>query len=87
MLPLSLINQGENVIIVKVRSKDSEKKHLEDMGFIASERMRVISNHDWDVIVELKGTKITITTEIAAKIFVHIIYDDINQSDKRIVNK
>lgn len=87
MLPLSLINQGDNVIIVKVRSKVSEKKHLEDMGFIASESIRVISNHGGDVIVELKGTKLAITTEIAAKIFVNIIYDDINQSDKRIVNK
>lgn len=87
MLPLSLINQGENVIIVKVRSKDNEKKHLEDMGFIASERMHVISNHSGDVIVELKGTKLAITKEIAAKIFVNIINDENASSDKRIVNK
>ncbi len=87
MLPLSLINQGKNVIIVKVRSKDSEKKHLEDMGFIASERMHVISNHSGDVIVELKGTKLAITKEIAAKIFVNIINDENVSSDKRIVNK
>ena len=87
MLPLSLINQGENVIIVKVRSKDSEKKHLEDMGFIASERMHVISNHGGDVIVELKGTKLAITREIADKIFVNIINDEMHIDDKRIVNR
>ena len=87
MLPLSLINQGENVIIVKVHSKDAEKKHLEDMGFVASERMHVISNHNGDVIVELKGTKLAITKEIAAKIFVNIINDNATLDDKRIVNK
>ena len=87
MLPLSFIKEGENVIIVKITSKDSEKKHLESLGFIASERMHVVSNHSGDVIVELKGTKLAITKEISAKIFVNIINDDTHIDDKRIVNK
>ena len=87
MLPLSFIKEGENVIIVKIASKDSEKRHLESLGFIASERMHVVSNHGGDVIVELKGTKLAITKEISAKIFVNIINDDTHEDDKRIVNK
>ena len=51
MLPLSFIKEGENVIIVKIATKDSEKRHLESLGFIASERMHVVSNHGGDVIV------------------------------------
>lgn len=69
-MPLSMFNYGERVVVIRVSAKEDEKKHLEDLGFVQGAVVRVISNHNGDIIVEVKDSKLAVTKEMAMRIAV-----------------
>ncbi len=68
MLPLTFAGQGENVIVVKVGGNDAAKKHLENLGFVEGSEVNVVSSHNGDLILNVKGAKLAMTREMASKI-------------------
>lgn len=72
MIQLNLAKNNEKVTIVKLNVQDSEKKHLEDMGFVPNASLFVISNHDGDMICYLKESRLAITKNVAKNIMVNI---------------
>ncbi|MBQ2390551.1 MAG: ferrous iron transport protein A [Clostridia bacterium] len=70
MMPLMLANVGEENIILKVGGKPDVKKHLEDLGFVAGGSISVISAMGGNIIVNVKGTRVAISKEMAQKIMV-----------------
>ncbi len=68
MLPLTLAQQGDSVVVVKVGGSESVKKHLSDLGFVAGTAIEVVSSHNGDMILNVKGTKLAMTREMAQKI-------------------
>ena len=69
-MPLMLANVGEETIILKVGGKPDVKKHLEDLGFVAGGSISVISAMGGNIIVNVKGTRVAISKEMAQKIMV-----------------
>ena len=69
-MPLMLANVGEENIILKVGGKPDVKKHLEDLGFVAGGSISVISAMGGNIIVNVKGTRVAISKEMARKIMV-----------------
>lgn len=69
-MPLSLSNSGEKVVVIRVNGKDEERKHLEDLGFVQGAMVKVISNFNGDIIIEIKNSKLAVTKEMAMKILV-----------------
>lgn len=69
-MPLMLANVGEENIILKVGGKPDVKKHLEDLGFVAGGSISVISAMGGNIIVNVKGTRVAISKEMAQKIMV-----------------
>lgn len=70
IMPLTLANVGEDNIIKKVGGNPEIKKHLENLGFVAGGKVRVISRLCGNVIVNVKETRIAISKEMAQKIMV-----------------
>ncbi|MBQ1598598.1 MAG: ferrous iron transport protein A [Lachnospiraceae bacterium] len=71
MMPLSFSNAGDNVMITRIGGNMEAKKHLEDLGFVVGERIRVISaTGNGNVIVNVKDARLAITDQMAAKIMV-----------------
>lgn len=68
MLPLSFGASGDDLMVKQVSGSDDVKQHLGDLGFVPGAVVRVISAHNGDMIVDLKGTKLAITREMASKI-------------------
>ncbi len=68
MLPLTLAEQGETVIVVSVGGNDASKKHLSDLGFVEGSEVNVVSSHNGDLIVNVKGTRLAMTREMAQKV-------------------
>ncbi|MDO4615264.1 MAG: FeoA family protein [Lachnospiraceae bacterium] len=68
MLPLTLVQQGETVVVVQVGGNDAAKQHLADLGFVTGSEVNVVSSHNGDLIVNMKGTKLAMTREMAQKI-------------------
>ena len=68
MLPLSFGTSGDQLMVRQVGGSDDVKQHLGDLGFVPGTVLHVISSHNGDMIVDLKGTKLAITREMASKI-------------------
>ncbi len=68
MLPLSFGVSGDQLMVRQVGGSDDVKQHLGDLGFVPGAVVHVISSHNGDMIVDLKGTKLAITREMASKI-------------------
>ena len=70
MMPLTLVNIGENMIIKKIGGKPEVKKHLEDLGFVVGGKVTVVSTIGGNVIVNVKESRIAISKEMAQRIMI-----------------
>ena len=70
MMPLMSANPGDEVIIKKVGGSAETKKHLEDLGFVVGGTLTVVNSGNGNLIVNVKGTRIAITKEMAGKIII-----------------
>ena len=72
MIPLTMMKTGDKVVVARIGGNEEVKKHLEDLGFVVGTKIEIISAHDGDVIVKVRDSKLAITREMAAKIFVKV---------------
>ena len=70
MMPLTLANAGEENTILKVGGSAEDKKHLEDLGFVAGGTVSIVSSLGGNVIVKVKEARVAISEEMARKIMV-----------------
>ncbi|MBR2521305.1 MAG: ferrous iron transport protein A [Oscillospiraceae bacterium] len=70
MMPLTFANEGEENIIKKIGGKPEVKKHLESLGFVTGGRVTIISHINGSVIVNVKESRVAVSSEMAQKIFV-----------------
>lgn len=70
MMPLTLVNVGEENIIKKVGGKPEIKKHLENLGFVVGGNVMVINTIGGNIIVNVKEARVAISKEMAQKIMV-----------------
>lgn len=69
MMPLTFARTGDEVLIARVGGSEKIRKHLEDLGFVTGDVVRVVSNSgDGNIIVNLKGSRLAITSEMARRI-------------------
>lgn len=71
MLPLTLAKTGSSILVAKISGTPDMKKHLEDLGFVVGTQAEIVSAAgDGNVIVNLKGSRLAITQEMARKIMI-----------------
>ncbi len=69
-MPLNLADAGEENIIKKVGGSPDVKKHLEDLGFVPGGSVTLVTANGGNVIVNVKDSRIAISSEMAMKIMV-----------------
>lgn len=69
-MPLTMAQTGESNLIKKVGGRPETRQFLENLGFVAGGRVSVISKIGGNVIVEVKGTRVAVNSDMAAKIMV-----------------
>lgn len=70
MMPLIFANINESNIIKKVGGNSETKRHLENLGFVPGTSISLITRMNGNVIVNIKGSRIAISEELARKIMV-----------------
>lgn len=70
MMPLTMVNPGEENTIKRVGGKEETKRFLENLGFVAGGTVTVVSMIGGNVIVNVKDTRIAIGKDMANKIMV-----------------
>lgn len=70
MMPLTLANTGEELMIRKVGGSPEVRQHLETLGFVSGGTVQLISEIGGNVIVNVKESRIAISKEMAQRIMV-----------------
>lgn len=70
MMPLTLADEGKTNIIRKIGGNPEVKKHLENLGFVVGGNVQVITKLGGNVIVNVKETRVAISSEMAQKIMI-----------------
>ncbi len=70
MMPLTLVEAGEENIIRKIGGKQEVRAHLETLGFVVGGTVTVINAIGGNVIVNVKDSRIAVSKEMAQKIMV-----------------
>lgn len=69
-MPLAMALEGETRTIKEFRGQDDTKRHLQDLGFIKGEKVRVAGENSSGMILVVKGVKIALNRALANKIIV-----------------
>ena len=69
-MPLSLSPAGSEVSIKAFKGKDETRRFLESLGFVVGGSVRVISELNGDLIVNIKESRVAISRGMANRIMV-----------------
>lgn len=69
-MPLAMMLQGETRTITDFKGQDEVKRHLQDLGFIKGEKVRVVGENASGLILVVKGVKVALNRALAHKIMV-----------------
>ncbi len=69
-MALTFINLGESRVIIDFKGKDDVKRHLQDMGFVKGESVKLLSENESGMIVLIKDVRVAINKGLASKIMV-----------------
>ncbi len=70
MMPLTMIDVGESVLIKKIRGRDDTKRFLESLGFIVGSKVTIVSKFGQNFIINVKDTRVALDQTMAKRIFV-----------------
>lgn len=70
MMPLTLANSNEELMIRKVGGNSETKQFLENLGFVVGGPVTVVSEIDGNVIVKVKESRVAVSKEMAMKVMV-----------------
>lgn len=69
-MPLPFLKAGQPARIVRVRGKEELQRHLATMGFVPGASVKVVSQVSGNAIVEVKGTQVALSQQVASHIVV-----------------
>ena len=69
-MPLLMAKLGEVYTITRVSGTVEMRLHLNNLGFVVDGQISVVSELDGNLIVNVKGSRIGISREMAAKIMI-----------------
>lgn len=69
MMPITMANAGDRVIIRKLREV-TNRQHLAELGFVVDSDVTVVSEIDGNLILQVKDSRIAIGKSMANRILV-----------------
>ena len=70
MMPLTMAEPGEAVVIRKITGKDEVRQHLAELGFTVDERIVVLSKISGNLILKVKNSRIALDRDMACRIMI-----------------
>ncbi|MBQ7603812.1 MAG: ferrous iron transport protein A [Clostridia bacterium] len=70
MMPLTLADAGEELIIKKVGGSPEVRQHLENLGFVPGGNVIIVSKIGENLIVNVKESRIAVDRELAKRIMI-----------------
>ncbi|MBO4413558.1 MAG: ferrous iron transport protein A [Clostridia bacterium] len=70
MMPLTLADPGEELIIKRVGGSPEVRQHLENLGFVPGGNVIIVSKIGENLIVNVKESRIAVDRELAKRIMI-----------------
>ena len=70
MMPLSMVNAGEENVIKKIGGKEETRRFLENLGFVTGGKVTIVSEINGNMIVNVKDSRVAIGKDMANRIMV-----------------
>lgn len=70
MMPITLANAGEEVVIRRVGGSEETRRFLESLGFVTGGNVTVVSEINGNVIVKVKESRVAVSKEMAKRVMV-----------------
>ena len=70
MMPITLADVGEDLMIKKVGGNPDTRRFLENLGFVVGGEVKIVSEIGGNVIVNVKDSRVAVSKEMAQKIMV-----------------
>ena len=85
-MPLSAMESGALVRIVKVGGLEETHRHLEELGFVPGTEVQVVSKISGNLILQIMDSRIALDGELAKKINVTPVSQSQTSSGKNVHN-
>lgn len=69
-MPLTMAEIGEEFLVKKISGKETVRRFLENLGFVAGAQVSVIAEISGNIIVQVRGARVAVGREAAQKIIV-----------------
>ncbi|MBH1939993.1 ferrous iron transport protein A [Mobilitalea sibirica] len=69
-MSLAMVSLGETRRISEFTGKEDLKRHLQDLGFVKGEEVKVVGENPSGMILLVKGVRIALNRGLASKILV-----------------
>lgn len=69
-MPLTLLRDGETGEIKRISGQDDVRRFLENLGFTAGERVKIVSANGGNIIVQVKDSRVAVSKGVANKIMI-----------------
>ena len=70
MMPLTMVNVGEKILVKRINGKDDTRRFLENLGFVEGTEVSVVSELSGNMIINIKDTRVAINKAMASRIMV-----------------
>lgn len=70
MMPITLANVGEDMMIKKIGGDPETRRFLENLGFVVGGDVKIVFEIGGNVIVSVKESRVAVSKEMAQKIMV-----------------
>ncbi len=68
MMPITLANPGESVLVKRITGKDETRHHLHELGLVEGDTVKVIQNNGGNLILQVKNGRIALGNDLAKRI-------------------
>ncbi|OOM80641.1 FeoA domain protein [Clostridium puniceum] len=69
-MPLILADKGNEMNIIKITGNDETKRFLNSLGFVAGEKVKIISELGGNLIINVKDSRVALDKGMASRIIV-----------------
>ena len=70
MVPLIFASIDEENVIQRITGNQEVKQHLQDLGFVVGEKVKIINSINGNLIVSVKNVRIAVSKELAKKVMI-----------------
>ena len=70
MMPLTMAGVGDTVTIRRIAGRDEVRRHLAELGFVVDGDVKVVTQLNGNLIVQVKDSRIALDKTMANRIMV-----------------